>query len=167
MKKIFIYVLLAAAFAACSDDSNIAVEVNKGAVEVLPEAVDGEVLVKFVPEMTDILDRTFATRAAGGVATRSGIPSTDEVLEILSAYSFERLFPVDPRTEERTREAGLHLWYKVCFDENVDLAVAMEQLSKLGEISKMQCNRRLYRVDNGRRPTFVKAAGEAMSQLMA
>lgn len=160
MKKIFIYVLLAAAFAACSDDSNIAVEVNKGTVEVLPEAVDGEVLVKFVPEMTDILDRTFATRAAGGVATRSGIPSTDEVLEILSAYSFERLFPVDPRTEERTREAGLHLWYKVCFDENVDLAVAMEQLSKLGEISKMQCNRRLYRVDNGRRPTFVKAAGE-------
>ena len=160
MKKIFIYVLLAAAFAACSDDSNIAVEVNKGTVEVLPEAVDGEVLVKFVPEMTDILDRTFATRAAGGVATRSGIPSTDEVLEILSAYSFERLFPVDPRTEGRTREAGLHLWYKVCFDENVDLAVAMEQLSKLGEISKMQCNRRLYRVDNGRRPTFVKAAGE-------
>ena len=162
MKKIFIYVLLAAAFAACSDDSNIAVEVNKGAVEVLPEAVDGEVLVKFVPEMTDILDRTFATRAAGGVATRSGIPSTDEVLEILSAYSFERLFPVAPRTEERTREAGLHLWYKVCFDENVDLAVAMEQLSKLGEISKMQCNRRLYRVDNGRRPTFVKAAGEGV-----
>ena len=162
MKKIFIYVLLAAAFAACSDDSNIAVEVNKGTVEVLPEAVDGEVLVKFVPEMTDILDRTFATRAAGGVATRSGIPSTDEVLEILSAYSFERLFPVDPRTEERTREAGLHLWYKVCFDENVDLAVAMEQLSKLGEISKMQCNRRLYRVDNGRRPTFVKAAGEGV-----
>lgn len=162
MKKIFIYVLLAAAFAACSDDSNIAVEVNKGTVEVLPEAVDGEVLVKFVPEMTDILDRTFATRSAGGVATRSGIPSTDEVLEILSAYSFERLFPVDPRTEERTREAGLHLWYKVCFDENVDLAVAMEQLSKLGEISKMQCNRRLYRVDNGRRPTFVKAAGEGV-----
>lgn len=162
MKKIFIYVLLAAAFAACSDDSNIAVEVNKGTVEVLPEAVDGELLVKFVPEMTDILDRTFATRAAGGVATRSGIPSTDEVLEILSAYSFERLFPVDPRTEERTREAGLHLWYKVCFDENVDLAVAMEQLSKLGEISKMQCNRRLYRVDNGRRPTFVKAAGEGV-----
>ena len=162
MKKIFIYVLLAAAFAACSDDSNIAVEVNKGTVEVLPEAVDGEVLVKFVPEMTDILDRTFATRAAGGVATRSGIPSTDEVLEILSAYSFERLFPVDPRTEERTREAGLHLWYKVCFDENVDLAVAMEQLSKLGEISKMQCNRRLYRVDNGRRPPFVKAAGEGV-----
>ena len=162
MKKIFIYVLLAATFAACNDDSNIAVEVNKETVEVLPEAVDGEVLVKFVPEMTDILDRAFATRAAGGVVTRSGIPSTDEVLEILSAYSFERLFPIDPRTEERTREAGLHLWYKVCFDENVDLAVAMEQLSKLGEISKMQCNRRLYRVDNGRRPTFVKAAGEGV-----
>ena len=148
MKKIFIYVLLAATFAACNDDSNIAVEVNKETVEVLPEAVDGEVLVKFVPEMTDILDRAFATRAAGGVVTRSGIPSTDEVLEILSAYSFERLFPIDPRTEERTREAGLHLWYKVCFDENVDLDAAIKQLAKLGEISKIQCNRRIYRIDN-------------------
>ena len=40
-------------------------------------AVEGELLVKFAPEMENILDTHFATRT---VATRSGIPSTDEVL---------------------------------------------------------------------------------------
>ena len=70
------------------------------------------------------------------------------MLGILGAYSFERVFPVDPSTEERTREAGLHLWYKVCFDENVDLNVAIKELAKLGEISKIQCNKRIYRIDN-------------------
>ena len=49
--------------------------------------------------------------------TRSGIPSTDEVLEILGGYHFERIFPVDSKNEERTRIAGLHLWYQVKFDE--------------------------------------------------
>ena len=113
------------------------------------DAIDGELLIKFSPEMTGILDNYFATRAAvAGKATRSGIPSTDEVLSILGAYSFERVFPVDPRNEERTREAGLHLWYKVCFDENVDLSVAVKELAKLGEISKVQCNKRIYRIDN-------------------
>lgn len=37
--------------------------------------------------MSDILDQTL-TRA-GGISTRSGIPSTDEVLNILGAYHFE------------------------------------------------------------------------------
>lgn len=161
MKKIFIYPLIASLFAvACSDEINVKGVEPDGKQEMTADYVKGEVLVKFVPEMTDILDKAFATRAAGSMATRSGIPSTDEVLEILNAYKFERIFPVDPRTEERAREAGMHLWYKVCFDENVDMAVAMEHLSKLGEISKMQCNRRIYRADNGRRPVFVKAAGE-------
>ena len=72
--------------------------------------------------MSDILDQTL-TRA-GGVSTRSGIPSTDEVLNILGAYHFERVFPVDPKTEKRTREAGMHLWYIVRFDKDTDLKEA-------------------------------------------
>lgn len=48
--------------------------------------------------MTEILDQALkvATRS-GGAMTRSGIPSTDEVLAILGAYQFERIFPVDAK----------------------------------------------------------------------
>ena len=99
--------------------------------------------------MTEILDRTLkvATRS-GGAATRSGIPSTDEVLDILGAYHFERIFPVDVKNEERTRSAGLHLWYRVKFDENTDLKEAASRLAKLGEISKVQANGHIKRAYN-------------------
>ena len=149
--RLFIYsALFALSLSSCNDnDMPVIPEVPENTPSLSVDAIDGELLIKFSPAMTGILDNSFATRAAGaGKATRSGIPSTDEVLAILGAYSFERVFPVDPRTEERTREAGLHLWYKVCFDENVDLDDAVKQLAKLGEISKVQCNKRIYRIDN-------------------
>lgn len=150
--RLFIYsALLALSLSSCdrNEAGNDVPEQQGTSSSLTADAVDGELLIKFSPEMTTILDSYFATRAAGaGMATRSGIPSTDEVLGILGAYSFERVFPVDPRTEERTREAGLHLWYKVCFDENVDLDAAIKELAKLGEISKIQCNKRIYRIDN-------------------
>ena len=125
---------------------------------VVPEgATQGEVIIKFAPEMEAILDQTM-TRA-GGAATRSGIPSTDEVLDILGAYSFERVFPVDTANESRTREAGLHLWYIVRFDEGEDMQSAFERLSKLGEVDKLQCNRPIERTYNpNTNPMFVSCA---------
>ena len=149
--KLFIYsALLVLSLSSCNDSDVVSnAPETEPSYSLTTDVVDGELLIKFSPEMTGILDGYFATRAAvAGKATRSGIPSTDEVLAILGTYSFERVFPVDPRTEERTREAGLHLWYKVSFDENVDLNVAMKELDKLGEISKIQCNKRIYRIDN-------------------
>lgn len=168
--RLFIYsALLAFSLSSCDRDEtgNEMPEQQGTSSSLTADAVDGELLIKFSPEMTTILDSYFATRVAGaGMATRSGIPSTDEVLEILGAYSFERVFPVDPRNEERTREAGLHLWYKVCFDENVDLDAAIKRLSKLGEISKIQCNRRIYRIDNRvAKESFPMGATRAAAEL--
>ena len=167
MKRVFAYILLALVIVSCNDNiTNNGLSVNGTANVITDGAVEGELLVKFVPEMEDILDTHFTTRAVGGVATRSGIPSTDEVLEILGAYRIERVFPVDVRTEERTREAGLHLWYKVSFDKSIEMTEAVEHLSRLGEVSKTQCNRRIYHMGNGR-PVFVKSAEESAGEPVA
>ena len=156
MRK-YIYIAAALFTAACvnEDIAPIAPEEVTTPNIVVPEgATEGEVIIKFKPEMEAILDETM-TRS-GGVATRSGIPSTDEVLEILDAYHFERVFPVDERHEERTRESGLHLWYIVRFDPEEDLASAMERLSKLGEVDKLQCNRPIQRAYNpASEPRFI------------
>ena len=108
--RLFIYsALFALSLSSCNDNdvTNNTPELPDPSLSLTVDAIDGELLIKFSPEMTGILDNYFVTRAAAhGMATRSGIPSTDEVLEILGAYSFERVFPVDPRNEERTREAG-------------------------------------------------------------
>lgn len=151
-KKILYTALFAMILASCSEQELIeqpSTPVGGTEVQLPADVTSGELLIKFDPQMTEILDRTLkvATRS-GGAATRSGIPSTDEVLDILGAYHFERIFPVDVKNEERTRSAGLHLWYRVKFDENTDLKEAASRLAKLGEISKVQANGHIKRAYN-------------------
>ena len=157
MKKKFFYIaMVALALTGCADNlSGIDSSDGKTNGVVIPaDAENGELLIKFSPEMSDILDQAQSTMTRAGVAgTRSGIPSTDEVLDILGSYSFKRVFPVDEKTEARTREAGLHLWYTVKFDKNTDLKAAAERLKQLGEISKVQTNgriKRAYKTDSKR-----------------
>lgn len=167
MRK-YLYIVMALMACACVNDDNVVMPSEEVATPVLiPEDIlEGEVIIKFKPEMESILDETM-TRSCG-VATRSGIPSTDEVLEILGAYSFERVFPVDNRHEERTRDNGLHLWYIVHFDDNEDIADAVERLSKLGEVDKIQCNRRIYRSYNAdAEPRFISCAEADMMSTRA
>ncbi|MBS5412477.1 MAG: S8 family serine peptidase [Bacteroides thetaiotaomicron] len=158
MRNKFLYtLLLGLALTACSDHEQAEQQpVSAGNMEVQfpADATAGELIIKFKPEMTEILDRAL-TRAArnGGVSTRSGIPSTDEILDILGGYHFERIFPTDVRNEDRTRAAGLHLWYLVKFDKNTDLKEAAGRISQLGEISKVQGNshiKRAYKTDSHR-----------------
>ena len=150
MKKKFFYIaMVALALTGCSDSlSTIGSSDGNSEITIPADAEAGELLIKFSPEMSDILDQAQLSKTRSGKATRSGIPSTDEVLDILGSYSFERVFPVDANTEARTREAGLHLWYTVKFSKGTDLKVAAERLKQLGEISKVQTNGRIKRAYN-------------------
>ena len=150
MKKKFFYIaLVALALTGCSDSlSTLDSSEGKADITIPADAEAGELLIKFSPEMSDILDQAQKSQTRAGKATRSGIPSTDEVLDILGSYSFERVFPVDANTEARTREAGLHLWYTVKFNKGTDLKAAAERLKQLGEISKVQTNGRIKRAYN-------------------
>ena len=150
MKKKFFYIaMVALALTGCSDSlSTIGSSDSNSEITIPADAEAGELLIKFSPEMSDILDQAQLSKTRSGKATRSGIPSTDEVLDILGSYSFERVFPVDANTEARTREAGLHLWYTVKFNKGTDLKAAAERLKQLGEISKVQTNGRIKRAYN-------------------
>ena len=161
MKKELIYVLLLGLFATACNDANLpsqdSIETESADIFIPEDAAEGELLIKFVPEMTSILDQVAEASSAPSL-TRSGIPSTDEVLRILGGYELERVFPVDPRHEERARANGMHLWYIVRFDKNTDLKVAVNSLRQLGEVSKIQCNTTLKRVDNpSRKPIAISS----------
>ena len=151
MKRTYIYALIVGLLVtACNDNdiiTSVGVEVESTDIFIPEGAAEGELLIKFVPDMTDILDRIAEEVASGQAMTRSGIPTTDEVLRILGGYELERVFPIDPRHEERARANGMHLWYIVRFDKNTDLKVAVSSLKRLGEVSKVQCNMTLKRVD--------------------
>jgi hypothetical protein len=61
-------------------------------------------------------------------------------LRTIGATSIERLFPIDPRHEERARKAGLHYWYTVSFDSNEQLEKAAKSLSEVAEVEMVQYN---------------------------
>lgn len=155
MKKYIsgIIAITALALAACTAEEIPAPGKNP---EPAPDKqIEGELLIKFAPYVSDILDEQAAMATRSGTpATRSGIFSVDQVLEIVGAYQLERVFPVDKRVEERTREADLHLWYVVRFDADRPAEQVAEELSALGEVQRVSFNRTIQRAYNPRkRPT--------------
>lgn len=145
---IAIGVLASVLLGACTKDDSFDTT-PAGPVE--PAEMTGEVIVKFAPYVSDILDSVgAATTRCGAPATRSGILSVDEVLDLLGGCEVERIFPVDARCEERTRRAELHLWYAVRFGKEFTVDEVISRLSQLGEVQTATPNRvikRAYRED--------------------
>ena len=139
---------------ACVEDAST-VEVpatpQKAVVVNTPKgAVAGELLVKFRPEVTTLLDKAL-TRGVSvyGTMTRSGITDMDRVLDIIGSYNIERIFPQN-KQEEKTRKSGLHLWYIIRFDKNTDVQKAAKELAEVGEIAKIQFSHELKRREDQR-----------------
>lgn len=150
MKKIYILTaVLAVMMASCSERDIILDETHEPEkapiVNEVNGAKNGELLVKFRPEVADVVEAQVAVVTRSGVSTRSGLPSMDEVMDIIGAYQFERVFPIDSRNEGRTRESGLHLWYSVKFSEAINLEQAAEDLARIAEVQKVQYSHILKR----------------------
>lgn len=142
MKK-FIYVLMAVSTLCAVSCNNVEDEVNTPSDDEQPAPfVQGELMVKFTPEVADIIEQAGLTRSG---ATRSGVITLDEVLDIIGSYRLERVFPVDADNEERTRECGLHQWYIVGFDAEQPIGEVARRLSALGEVQTVDLNRTVKR----------------------
>ncbi|WP_288237661.1 S8 family serine peptidase [uncultured Alistipes sp.] len=122
-------------------------------------AIKGELLVYFGEEAVPSVEKSvMQVTRAGGVATRSGIVNFDAVLGNIGVKALQRLFPVDERNEERTRAAGLHRWYIVDFDDNVDLDQAARSMARIAEVSKVQFNKQLMHVRDGKVTPLIETA---------
>lgn len=146
--KNYLYGIFAIAFLAFTACTNEELPTPGTGPDTPAEHKSGEILVKFSPYVSEILDKTAAATRSGGRATRSGILSVDEVLDIVGGYQIERVFPVDGRNEERTRESELHLWYVVRFGDDYSAEEVAEKLSALGEVQHVNLNRTIRRAYN-------------------
>lgn len=114
-------------------------------------AVAGSLLVRFDADAVRRIEQTVgAATRAGVVATRSGLADFDEVLAGIGVNSLQRLFPADPHHEERMREAGLHRWYVVGFDERADLDRVAREMARVAEVDKVEFNQQLLHVACGK-----------------
>ena len=155
MNRIFRIFVATSVFAsgllACSvDGPGVEENLAENRVPLMSEdVVAGELLVRFDPRVSHVLEKAGVTKSGiNAPASQSGVLSVDEILSLVEGYEIERVFPVDSRTEEKAVEAGLHLWYVVRFSEDFPADKVAEDLSKLGEVSRVAFNRTLKRASD-------------------
>ena len=155
MKKI-IYVLasaLAAGLISCSvegPDASLPSD-EQQLPQMSADVLSGQLLVRFDARVSDILDKAGLTKSGPSAPmTRSGVLGVDEILELVDGYQIERVFPVDVRSEEKARQEGLHLWYVVRFSEDHSVEKVAADLSRLGEVSRVEYNRTLKRASDSK-----------------
>lgn len=146
MKKLIYIICAAMALSAVSCSRNIGVEMPDTRPSEPEDVIEGELLVKFNPQVAGILDEILPATKSSPV-TRSGIVSVDDILEMTGTWQFERVFPKNARTEARTRECGMHLWYVVRFSKEHKLQDVAGRLSALGEVQQVELNRIIRRSD--------------------
>ena len=169
IRNLILIPTFAAALSACSiDESQInapaeEVQVSQNAADALP----GQLFVRFDASVSKILEQEGITKSGAGMpATRSGVLSVDEILDLVDGYEIERVFPVDSRTEETARHEGLHLWYIVRFSEEYPVDKVAADLSKLGEVSRVEYNRTLKRASEAKAvPVSSQVLSRAASQI--
>ncbi len=155
MNKNIIYgVVFAICTLACSEaplqegPNNIVFD-KVGATYVPSNAIEGEILVKFLPSMESILDKW------SNNSVTFGHKELDNALSSLKTYCIERTFPINKKTETKARKSGIHLWYTIKFDNNIDLRKAIETLSTINGIDKIQCNSPILVNRNRKKPIII------------
>ena len=166
-RLIFTTAVIAASLTACSVEEPVtgAVKEPQKVSPVSDDAVAGELLVRFDEGVSEILDQAgLITKSGESAASRSGVLTVDEILDLVEGYQIERVFPVDMRSEKKMREEGLHLWYVVRFSDKYPVEKVAADLARLGEVSRVEFNRTLKRANQNK---AVPLSADAIEQMAA
>lgn len=90
----------------------------------------GVIRVKFKTEPKIAEEQSYSK----GTVLQCGLRSVDLTAGEVGAYKMQRVFRHTPRFEERTRQAGLHLWYDIYFDSAYSNSRAGELYRRLPDI---------------------------------
>lgn len=93
----------------------------------------GQIKVKFSPEVSGTTLSNASGRSGAGITT--GIQAFDAAAQQTRAITMYRLFPYDAKYENKLRKHGLHLWYVVEINEEVDPNAAVAQFKMVKEVT--------------------------------
>ena len=144
-------------FASCVNESDMDIVQTPSAEE---SYASGEILVKFSQEVASVLEEAGVVRSN---VTRSGVGSVDEILDLVGGFEISRVFPVDPRHEERTVRDGLNCWYVVRYNGDYTAEEVARRFSQLGEVQKTDVNRSIKRASTRKAMPLSKEAYEQMA----
>lgn len=101
------------------------------------DIIEGQAIVKLDNGLTELIEEDLKGE---GIYTKS--EDINNLVETLGIRSIERLFPDAGRFEKRTREAGLHRWFKITYDSEVAFTKASADLEDVPGIDIVEpvCN---------------------------
>ncbi len=142
MKKRIIVFLFAAVTAAvsssCTFDEKLSGESEMIKVNgrEVPAAGYEQGMVRLL--LTESLVEKLSLETTADGKLTANVKSVDDAISSLNITKMERTFPHAGKFEPRTREAGLHLWYNVHFDEQAGLVRAGEVFSKMEGVQELE-----------------------------
>lgn len=96
--------------------------------------VPGKVRVKFTEEGISSFAQMKSTKTDDGVVL-TGVAEVDELNMAYKTTSLKRVFPYSPKFEQRHRKHGLHLWYELNIDENVNPLTASKSYQDIENVT--------------------------------
>ena len=140
MKKIF-WIIIALAAVSCQtpvEEPTEEPKVPATAKEPVSPIIPGHATIEFDDNMVALIESDLA---AGSVVTKSA--ALNNVVDALGIVHMERLFPEAGEFEARTREAGLHRFYVVVYDENIPATKAVENMNAIPGVVSVNPQRRV------------------------
>jgi subtilisin family serine protease len=146
MKRIYWFFAFIA-LVACTTEDVLQTDSTpqEDAAEVLTKDFENGYVRIMVTE--NLSDQMEAAARLGEQRTRA--MAADEALSNIKVRSVKRTFPHAGRFEERSRKAGLHLWYDVEFDTTVPLNDARKNLSGIKGVRKVELRPVVARYETG------------------
>lgn len=163
MNKVFIGLTCLALVCACNQKKEISEYTpSPQSVEIInEEAKDpllGELTLKLSPDFAAEME---AMTNADGSVNYLKVKSLELATAQLGIVSARRLFPYAGKFEKRTREAGLHLWYVVEFDETKSLTKAAGEFSSIPGVSVIEYNPQIQLVGNPQVTEYIQSEAAA------
>ncbi|MDO4790171.1 MAG: S8 family serine peptidase [Porphyromonas sp.] len=97
-------------------------------------AIPGEIIIK-INEQTE---KTLLLQSHGEVQMNSVPSAMGIALNGIRATKVSRLFPPAGKFEERSRAEGMHLWFTVRFDEQIEVGRAMQALKSVDGVESVE-----------------------------
>lgn len=137
----FLSIALAIAV-SCAEtiDNQPVLEEVKPVEEKYSSIEPGRAIIEFSDEMAEALE---ADLASGNIFATKSSGFNSSIAEI-GVVSMERVFPDAGEWEARHREAGLHRWYFVNYDVNVEATKAESTLERIDGIVSVESSRRIH-----------------------
>lgn len=139
MKRTFLpLAVILAVVCGCShieDAAPVVISEKPQETQKLSSIIEGELILKLSEEAAASLESAKATRAVNSFANS---------LADAGVVTYERIFQDAGEWEPRHREAGLHLWYRIRYDENTQsVAAASESVGDIEGVVSVERSRRI------------------------